>query len=179
MADFAFATAEIEDGTGKTGAVVYEDTVTVIAALASLGKTSLAGGTTTANGTQETAMRNGTAYAEAAFEPYFRGAPSNPGETGATNGGQGLLWPAQGALSARGIEWQADVVPLEYLRFVRHVIEEEHAGTLRPAAGRDVTIEEVTGPGRSVRFRNAVPDIAATHPHLWREAQRALPPVRI
>ena len=172
---FAFTAAEIEDGTGKVGSVVYEDTAAVIARLADLGKTSLAGGTATANGTQENSMRNGTAYIESAFEPHFRGAPVVPGDTGVL--GQGLIWPALGALSARGIEFIGDAIPEEYLRPVALAIEEEHAGTLRPAGARNRTISEETDSQGTIKYHDATPDLAATHPALWRDLKRALPPI--
>ena len=179
MAVHAFATAEIEDGTGKSTALVYEDTSATIAYLDDRngGSGTSVLSTKTAD-QQKSAMINGTDAAENAIRPYFRGLPRTDD--------QNLLFPSDGAIgSQRGTSqkvFDTDETPSTYLEGVRELVELSADGKLWPTSSPDrAMIKSTSRRGHRVEFRDAsvAGDLASLHPGVFRRLRTALPRVEL
>lgn len=161
-----FPDDEVEDGTGKSTATVYEQNAVTAAWLTARGLTVFAGKTDTE---QQQTMRYVTAVAEDQARKYFRG--------GTVSDDQALLWPAIAAYGQRGGLYDADTVPETWKAGLRLLYEEHADGTfLASASAAGIKREWDEGGGREFRdgFSSAV--IATAHPAAWSRLRAALPP---
>lgn len=166
MALHTFDPTEIEDGTGKATALVFEQPDDTAAWLTARGFPSFAAGN---EATSQAASLNATRKVLAALGPFWRGCRRNDD--------QALLLPSRGAYRKDRRLIKADEIPEEFLEGVRVATEKEHAGTLYGgAANPDLKVDDVEG----VRLeyfgtssRRAIVDDA----EVWNLISRVCPPV--
>lgn len=174
----AFDPAEIEDGTGKAGALVYEEPDTVAAWLTRrLGEASAFAAAD--EDEQIAALLRATETAEAEVARVFAGVP--------LSAGQGLLFPALGAYGAAGIlissgsnvEDAQPALPVRYLEGIRLLAEEAAAGRLMRFAGGPAGIKSESSKRGSITYRDTVNlhSIAANHAEAWTRIATVLPPL--
>lgn len=157
---------EVEDGTGKATATVYEQNAVTAAWLTARGFVAFDGKTDTE---QQQTMRYVTAVAEDQARKYFRG--------GTVSDDQALLWPAIGAYGQRGELYDADTVPETWKAGLRLLYEERAAGTfLVGADAAGIKREWDEGGGREFRDSSSPAAIATAHPAAWNRLRAALPP---
>ena len=160
-------TAEIEDGTGKAGAVVYESPATGIAWLNTRGKTSFSAAV---DDLQEQHAVEAVEEAQDILVEWGFEAPP-------TVSTQALLFPSRGAYGWRNRLFDTDELPTPLLEAVRLIQEEKAAGTWMPGAGGGGdAIASMKKAGASVVFRKgATADIESQHPSIARRLRRCLP----
>ena len=162
----AFSAAEVEDGTGKSTATVYEQNATVATWLTARGLTAFAGKT---DSEQQAIMRYVTAVAEDQARGSFRG--------GVTSDDQALLWPAVGAYGQRGGLYDAGTVPETWKAGLRLLYEEHASGSFLPSADTvGIKSEHDEGGGREFRDGARLDRISTAHPVAWARIRAALPP---
>ena len=156
--------AEIEDGTGKAAAVVYEAPATGITWLNTRGKTSFSGAS---DALQEQ-------YAVEAVEEIQDMLVIMGFEAPPTVATQSLLFPARGAHDSRGQLFDPDELPVPLLEAIRLAEEKKAAGTWMPHAA-DGDIKEASADHASVKFRTSSTALSANHPEIYRRLRRCLP----
>ena len=148
MALHVFDPTEIEDGTGKSTALVFEQTTDTATWLTDRGFPSLAAGD---DPSSEAAMLNGTRKVLASLVPFWRGCRRLED--------QALLLPSRGAYRKDRRLIKADDIPEDFLEGWRIAVEKQHAGTLYSGVvGPEITaqssargsITKRTGSSRSV-----------------------------
>lgn len=158
---------QIEDGTGKPTAIVYEDLATVAAWLTIRGLTVFAG---KAEADQIAALVTATSAAEDEVRLRLRCSPITDD--------QGLLFPASGAYSASGDLFAEDARPRTYLEGIRLLAEEAAAGrlVLTPPAPAGIK-EERSRQGGIVYRDNAggISALAAHHPEAHKKIASVIP----
>jgi hypothetical protein len=138
----AFAAEEVEDGTGKTGAIVYEQAATVAAWLTRRGYPKFAA---LAESAQEAILIKATAAGEKAIRPRFVGYPIVEY--------QALLWPAAGAPDWRDFELRSDQVPDSHKEGVRLICEEMASGRYDSTAS-SVGVKRERHNGKELEYRD-------------------------
>lgn len=156
--------AEIEDGTGKSAAVVYEAPATGITWLNTRGKTSFS---TASDALQEQ-------HAVEAVEEIQDMLVQMGFEAPPTVATQSLLFPARGSHGSRGQLFDPDEIPVRLLEAIRLAEEHKAAGTWMPHAA-DGDIKKAAADGASVEFRTSAAALSANHPDIYRRLRRCLP----
>lgn len=160
---------QIEDGTGKPTAVVYEDLATVAAWLTLRGLTVFAG---KAEADQIAALVRATSAAEDEVRLRLRGT--------AITDDQGLLFPASGAYSAAGDLFAEDARPRTYLEGIRLLAEESAAGRLVLTAPAPAGIKEERSRQGAIVYGDGaggVSALAAHHPEAHKKIVSVIPRV--
>lgn len=159
-------TAEIEDGTGKSGAVVYEAPATGITWLNTRGKTSFSGATD-AN-MERYAVEAVEAVQDILLQWGFESPP--------TVTTQSLLFPARGAYRWDSRLFDQDEIPTHLNEAIRLTEEEMAAGTWFPA-DEVGDVEEIQEGGVTVKYsESSASSLQAAHPEVARRLRRCLPP---
>ncbi len=168
MADFS--ADEVEDGTAKAGALVYENVATITAAdgwLDSRQYPSLIGGT---EATQKAAMLKATDKVESALSGFLNAVP--------TSSAQGRLLPLAGAYNYQGDLMPLNTIPTAFLEGWRLACEKEHAGTLTTqgaalAGVKSVSVDDTF----SVTLRDgSLPDPVVSDREIWGRLVQMTPP---
>lgn len=159
-------TAEIEDGTGKSGAVVYEAPATGITWLNTRGKTSFSGAS---DPLQEQHAVEAVEEAQDILVEWGFEAPPSVST-------QSLLFPARGAYGSRNELFDPDELPTALLEAIRLIEEEKAAGTWMAASSSATrVIKARSAPGASVEYRDgAVGALEYEHPAIYRRLRRCL-----
>ena len=164
-----FTSTEVEDGTGLTTAVVYEQPATGAAWLVARGKTAF---NAASDANQKVyALRAVEELEDVGLQLGFEGAPITDG--------QGLIWPAQGAYMQAGWLVDPDTVPSEWLEAIRLAEEEMTAGTWMPLAEpAAAAIASESADGASTTYRQNIDpaSLRVNHPAIHRRLRRCLPP---
>jgi hypothetical protein len=165
-----FATAEVEDGTGLSTALVYEQNAAVVSYL----NLRLAASTFSAasDAEQKRALLNATEVAEREMRRRVRCFPVTEG--------QRLIFPAMGAYNSSGRlmdddSW-ATFMAGPYVEGIRLLAEAAASGKLLQFAGGPPVSSESSSRG-SVSYRGGVDlnSIAASHPDAWSLISRMIP----
>lgn len=157
------AAALVEDGTGKSTAVVFEQPSTGITWLNSRGKTSFSGAT---DAQQEQ-------YAQEAVEDLSDIFIDLGFEAPPTQADQALIWPAVGAYRWDGRMWDTDELPAPFLEAVRLTQEEKAAGTWLPS-GDTSGIKSDSKDGRTIVYRQNAHTLEANHPEIHRRLRKCM-----
>lgn len=155
----AFLAAEVEDGTGLSTALVYEQAAAAVTWLAhaARGLTALSGAST-AN--QDKAMLKATQV----FEEWMDGKLD--GERVAAT--QALLFPRAGCTDRRGTTFLTTETPPAALKCIRLLAEEEISttgGIVRVVD--DASIQSARSHGKSAVFRSSRGDVSQRYPEQW------------
>lgn len=163
---YAFTTAEVEDGTGKSTALVFEQPATSITWLTDRAKTEFS--TASDDAQQSAALRATEELGDMLQVQGFAGAPVVLD--------QALDWPALGAYGRDGTVFDSDEIPDRYLEAYRLTLEEVTADTW--LNGEAPGIKRFRSPsGSEVEYFGAQSGAGlATHPEISRRLQAVLPP---
>lgn len=156
----AFTTAEIEDGSGKTTALVYYTNAQLSAWLThtARGYTGFAAATDAA---QDKANLKATNVVEEWIRDRVDGVVYVKEQT--------LTFPRVGSTSRNGRTWQTGEIPYLLLPAIALMAEEEVAtGIVRRHAGADLSARSADGV--SVTYRTGAKSAAARYPEAWRYA---------
>lgn len=154
---YAFATAEVEDGTGKAGALVFEQPATTATWLSDRSKTSFSGA---ADAAQHAAALRAT---EELLDELQR-----IGFTGQRKlSTQRLPLPALGAYRQDGETIDSDEIPREFLEAYRLAVEEIAAGTWLTSSGNG-NLKRVRKAGAEAEWFAPGASIEAEHPEIYR-----------
>lgn len=157
-------TAEIEDGTGKSGAVVYEAPATGITWLNTRGKTSFSS-TSDAN-MERYAVEAVEAIQDLMIQLGFEAPP--------TVNTQSLLFPARGAYRWDRRMYDPNEIPVHLNEAIRLTEEEMAAGTWMQA--QDVgPVKRIEEGGLDVEWFNDVTTLESLHPNIYRRLRRVVP----
>jgi len=163
---FAFSTTEVEDGTGKTTSLVFEQPEDSIAWLNRRSKTAFSAALDSDQ--ESAALRATEELGDQLNSLGFSGTR--------TVLDQALDWPAIGAYARTGETFDSDQIPAIYLEAYRLTAEEIAAGTwLESESGTgakrieadDVEIEYSSGLSAA--------SLAANHPEIFRRLKAVLP----
>lgn len=160
---------EIEDGTGKATAEVYD---TTDAAAAWLVKRNPASAFAALDGPgRESSLLQATELAERHVRLRFRGKPRTYGPPR-----QALLFPASGAYGSDMRLFETDELPQLYRHGIFLLAEEFAGGTAMKLASAAPVASE-TGKRMAVSYRagHDLSSIAANHPEAWALLRTALP----
>ena len=162
-----FPVDEVEDGTGKPTATVYEQHEAAASWLLNQGYTKF---DELDDLDQQAAMRHATSIGEDALRPYFRGV--------AYTTGQGLLFPAIGAYGGDGVLLDPRALPVVYLQAIRLLAEHHAAGTLLRFAGGPPGIKEERSRQGAIVYRDGVDfsTVRTNHPEVWNKLLAVMPP---
>lgn len=164
---FVFDIEEVEDGTGKTTALVFEQPAASITWLNRRGKTAFSSASDSDQ--QTAALRATEELGDQLRTPLFRGTR--------TVFNQALDWPSTGAYASTGETFDFDEIPTSYLEAYRLTLEEVEAGTwmnnesgagIKRIEADDVEIEYSSG-------LSAI-GLATNHPEIHRRLKAVLPP---
>lgn len=166
---YSFATAEVEDGTGKSTALVYEQPATGITWLNSRGKTSFSAAS---DALQEQYAQEAVEECEDAIRGLMNGSgPIDPD--------QALIFPSRGAYSLRGLVFDEDELPAKLNEAIRLAEEEKAAGTWRPGLGAAGIEAESSARGSIEYYEGAqTGEIESDHPDVWRRLRAVAPPAQ-
>lgn len=157
---YAFTAAEVEDGTGKTTALVWEQPTTTATWLSDRGKTSFSAA---ADAAQKTAALRATEeISDELLRLGFNGAPIVDGQT--------LLYPAYGAYRQDGRTIDSDTIPRELLEAYRLAAEEIAAGTWLPSSAQPTNLRRIKKAGAEAEFfaTSSPGSISLDHPEIAR-----------
>lgn len=158
----AFTAAEVEDGTGKSTALVYEQASAAAAWLthAARGRASF---NAASAGDQDKALLAATRLVEDWIRHRVDGV--------ALVKDQALTFPRVGSTSRQGRVWLSDETPSPLLNAIRLMAEEE-AGTGIVRHHTDADVEASSAPGASVKYRSHRGDVSARYPEAWAYASQ-------
>lgn len=165
-----FAADEVEDGTGKATALVYEQNAAVAAYLER--RLAVSSFADAAEEAQQRHQIKATEEVELTLRPYLRSLPLTQG--------QRLLFPARGAYDSSGRYLDDDpwsqflAGPL--VEAIRLLSEEVAKGTFKQYAGGPPVVSESSMRG-SITYRSGVDPnhLATSHPDIWRLVARMRP----
>lgn len=155
---------EIEGGTGRPGAVVYESPVVGISWLVRRGKNAFAG---LDDAAMEAAAINAVEAAHDALLLYGFDSPK-------TYPVQALAFPASGAYAFDGRLFAPDEIPTDLLEGIRLIEEEIAAGTWMPTAGQG-PIKRMEADGSEVEYFSSPDTLEAQHPAIAGKLRRCVP----
>lgn len=165
MALFTFDPTEIEDGTGKSTALVFEQPDDTATWLTDRGFPSFAAGN---EASSKAASLNGTRKVLAAMVPFWRGQRRNDD--------QALLLPSRGAYRKDRSLIKTDSIPEDFLEGVRIAIEKQHAGTLYSGVNGQEVASESSARG-SISYRSGSARAIVDDAEVWELISLVCPPV--
>lgn len=163
----AFAAAEVEDGTGKATALVYEQ-----ASAATAWLTHAARGLTALSSASATAQDEAMLAATNAVESWLSDRPLDGRRTVAA---QALSYPRTGSTNRAGRTYPADEIPLDLLIAIR-LLAEEHVSTPIVLVDSKEDREMISAPGASVKYRHGARGASYRYPEVWERVLRLYDP---
>lgn len=161
----AFDAEEVEDGTGKPDAIVYEQAATAAAWLARRGYTRFS---TKTESEQEAIMINATQIGEEAIRPRFVGFPIADQ--------QALLWPAHGAPDWRDAEVNPGAVPDSQKEGVRLICEKLADGSYESTlSSAGIRRERHNGKELEYQMQGRGASFAELFPEIFSVLRKSLP----
>lgn len=159
-------TTEIEDGTGKSTAVVYEAPATGITWLNTRGKTSFSAASAALQ--EQYAVEAVEEAQDLLVELGFEAPPTIPT--------QALIFPSRGASRWDGRLYDTDEIPVHLLEAIRLIEEEKAAGTWMDAADLVGVVDiEEGGASESLSSTIDLSSLEANHPAIYRRLRRCMP----
>lgn len=168
----AFGATEVEDGTGLSTALVYEQ-----AAAAATWLTHAARGLTVFDalsaGNQDISLLNSTRFAEDLIRHRVDGVVLTKA--------QALTFPRVGCTDRLGRSFDSDETPPDLLAMIRHLAELDATsgpGSLlrRPVAQKDMILSRSDKETGSVTYRKGAHSIESRYPEAWAYGMRLFDP---
>lgn len=165
----AYVTADVEDGTGKSTALIYELPAAVESWLTATVRGLTVFGDLATDALKDQALLKATNFAEDLLRERLDGTVLTKE--------QALLFPRVGCTSRGGRTFESDETPPDYLACIRHFAElEATAALVRHASASDVM--STSGARGSVTFRQGAQSVGARYPEPWALAMRLFDPCR-